>query len=45
MSAPHLLLLARTQWLRSVTTTRQSFNMLFGECPYCSKPMKVKITR
>ncbi|KAF9180047.1 hypothetical protein BGZ50_006486 [Haplosporangium sp. Z 11] len=25
------------EWLRSVPTTRQSFNTLFGACPYCSK--------
>uniref|UniRef100_A0A7N0VDD3 E3 ubiquitin-protein ligase FANCL n=2 Tax=Kalanchoe fedtschenkoi TaxID=63787 RepID=A0A7N0VDD3_KALFE len=30
-------------WLRSITTTRQSFNVLFGACPYCSDPVAVKI--
>ncbi|XP_052197008.1 uncharacterized protein LOC127804229 isoform X2 [Diospyros lotus] len=30
-------------WLRSITTTRQSFNVLFGSCPYCSGPVAVKI--
>ncbi|MBA0551784.1 hypothetical protein Golob_022650, partial [Gossypium lobatum] len=36
-------------WLRSITTTRQyvellvSFNVLFGNCPYCSEPIAVKI--
>ncbi|KAK4584955.1 hypothetical protein RGQ29_022574 [Quercus rubra] len=30
-------------WLRSITTTRQSFNVLFGNCPYCSDPVAVKI--
>ncbi|KAF3439112.1 hypothetical protein FNV43_RR17387 [Rhamnella rubrinervis] len=30
-------------WLRSITTTRQSFNVLFGNCPYCSEPVAVKI--
>ncbi|ELW47893.1 E3 ubiquitin-protein ligase FANCL [Tupaia chinensis] len=25
------------QWLRGLLTSRQSFNILFGECPYCSK--------
>ncbi|KAF5747289.1 E3 ubiquitin-protein ligase FANCL isoform X1 [Tripterygium wilfordii] len=31
------------EWLRSITTTRQSFNVLFGKCPYCSEPVAVKI--
>ncbi|XP_010547576.1 PREDICTED: E3 ubiquitin-protein ligase FANCL isoform X2 [Tarenaya hassleriana] len=30
-------------WLRSITTTRQSFDVLFGNCPYCSDPVAVKI--
>ncbi|XP_004289377.1 PREDICTED: E3 ubiquitin-protein ligase FANCL isoform X1 [Fragaria vesca subsp. vesca] len=30
-------------WLCSITTTRQSFNVLFGSCPYCSEPVAVKI--
>ncbi|KAK7901143.1 hypothetical protein WMY93_017912 [Mugilogobius chulae] len=25
------------QWLRALPSTRQSFNIVFGECPYCSK--------
>lgn len=25
------------QWLRGLPTSRQSFNIVFGECPYCSK--------
>ena len=25
------------QWLRAVPSSRQSFNVVFGECPYCSK--------
>lgn len=29
-------------WLRSITTTRQSFDVLFGNCPYCSSPVAVK---
>ncbi|KAH0685496.1 hypothetical protein KY290_016973 [Solanum tuberosum] len=29
-------------WLRSITTTRQSFDVLFGNCPYCSDPIAVK---
>ncbi|BBH05851.1 zinc ion-binding protein [Prunus dulcis] len=28
-------------WLRSITTTRQSFDVLFGSCPYCSEPVAV----
>ncbi|KAJ0039643.1 hypothetical protein Pint_27822 [Pistacia integerrima] len=30
-------------WLRSITTTRQSYDVLFGNCPYCSEPVAVKI--
>eukprot|EP00899_Mesostigma_viride_P008084 jgi/Mesvir1/17277/Mv07684-RA.1 len=30
------------EWLRSVTSTRQSFDMLFGVCPYCSHPITVR---
>ncbi|XP_042495232.1 E3 ubiquitin-protein ligase FANCL isoform X1 [Macadamia integrifolia] len=30
-------------WLRSITTTRQSFDVLFGSCPYCSEPVAVKV--
>ncbi|XP_077771592.1 E3 ubiquitin-protein ligase FANCL isoform X1 [Canis aureus] len=25
------------EWLRGLLTSRQSFNIIFGECPYCSK--------
>lgn len=31
-------------WLCSITTTRQSFDILFGNCPYCSDPVAVKVT-
>nr|XP_010939324.1 E3 ubiquitin-protein ligase FANCL isoform X2 [Elaeis guineensis] len=31
-------------WLRSITTTRQSFDVLFGNCPYCSEPVAVKVS-
>ncbi|KAL6551808.1 hypothetical protein OROGR_007962 [Orobanche gracilis] len=31
-------------WLRSITTTRQSFDVLFGNCPYCSDPVAIKIS-
>ncbi|KAL3525560.1 hypothetical protein ACH5RR_013932 [Cinchona calisaya] len=30
-------------WLRSITTTRQSFDVLFGNCPYCSNPVAVRM--
>ncbi|PSC68290.1 E3 ubiquitin-ligase FANCL [Micractinium conductrix] len=30
------------EWLNSDQTTRQSFNTLFGACPYCSAPITVK---
>ncbi|XP_047315464.1 E3 ubiquitin-protein ligase FANCL isoform X2 [Impatiens glandulifera] len=30
-------------WLRSISSTRQSFDVLFGTCPYCSDPVAVKI--
>ncbi|XP_078430729.1 zinc ion binding protein [Wolffia australiana] len=29
-------------WLKSISTTRQSFNVLFGKCPYCFQPVAVK---
>ncbi|KAL9158348.1 hypothetical protein ABFS82_08G062000 [Erythranthe guttata] len=32
------------KWLRSIATTRQSFDVLFGNCPYCSDPIAVKIS-
>ncbi|XP_048864116.1 E3 ubiquitin-protein ligase FANCL [Brienomyrus brachyistius] len=31
------------EWLRGLPTSRQSFSMVFGECPYCSKPITVKM--
>ncbi|KAI3451883.1 hypothetical protein Pfo_008548 [Paulownia fortunei] len=31
-------------WLCSITTTRKSFDVLFGNCPYCSDPIAVKIS-
>ncbi|KAH7301100.1 hypothetical protein KP509_23G012300 [Ceratopteris richardii] len=33
------------EWMRTISTTRQSFDVLFGECPYCSHPMAVKLRR
>ncbi|XP_007890573.2 E3 ubiquitin-protein ligase FANCL isoform X1 [Callorhinchus milii] len=32
------------EWLRGLPSCRQSFNIIFGECPYCSKPITVKMT-
>ncbi|XP_055099336.2 E3 ubiquitin-protein ligase FANCL isoform X3 [Symphalangus syndactylus] len=32
------------EWLRGLQTSRQSFNIIFGECPYCSKVSKLLIT-
>ncbi|XP_036430194.1 E3 ubiquitin-protein ligase FANCL [Colossoma macropomum] len=31
------------EWLRGLPTSRQSFNVVFGECPYCNKPITVKM--
>ncbi|XP_031384766.1 E3 ubiquitin-protein ligase FANCL isoform X2 [Punica granatum] len=31
------------EWLRSISTTRQSFDVLFGNCPYCSEAIAVKL--
>ena len=28
-----------SEWLRGLATTQQSFNRLFGECPYCCHPI------
>uniref|UniRef100_A0A0F8AB09 E3 ubiquitin-protein ligase FANCL n=1 Tax=Larimichthys crocea TaxID=215358 RepID=A0A0F8AB09_LARCR len=30
-------------WLRALPSSRQSFSIVFGECPYCSKPITVKM--
>ncbi|XP_075933648.1 E3 ubiquitin-protein ligase FANCL isoform X1 [Anarhichas minor] len=32
------------EWLRALPSSRQSFNIVFGECPYCSKPITVKMS-
>ncbi|XP_077622615.1 E3 ubiquitin-protein ligase FANCL isoform X3 [Crocuta crocuta] len=32
------------EWLRGLVTSRQSFNIIFGECPYCSKPITLKMS-
>ncbi|XP_023602426.1 E3 ubiquitin-protein ligase FANCL isoform X2 [Myotis lucifugus] len=39
-----LLLTHKLMWLRGLQTSRQSFNILFGECPYCSKPITLKMS-
>ncbi|XP_034407279.1 E3 ubiquitin-protein ligase FANCL isoform X3 [Cyclopterus lumpus] len=31
------------EWLRALPSSRQSFSIVFGECPYCSKPITVKM--
>ena len=36
----HRLCLA--EWLQGLPTTQTSFNRLFGECVYCSKPITVE---
>ncbi|KAK4752527.1 hypothetical protein SAY87_021325 [Trapa incisa] len=37
--------LCLVEWLRSISTTRQSFDVLFGNCPYCCEPIAVKLYR
>lgn len=32
------------EWMRGLLTSRQSFNIMFGECPYCSKPITLKMS-
>ncbi|XP_001510934.1 E3 ubiquitin-protein ligase FANCL [Ornithorhynchus anatinus] len=32
------------EWLRGLLSSRQSFNIIFGECPYCSKPITLKMS-
>lgn len=31
------------EWLRALPSSRQSFNTIFGECPYCEKAITVKM--
>jgi len=33
------------EWLRSLPSCRQSFNMIFGECPYCNKTLTVRLSK
>jgi E3 ubiquitin-protein ligase FANCL len=30
------------EWLQALPSTRRSFNVLFGNCPYCTKPLSVQ---
>ncbi|XP_061197369.1 E3 ubiquitin-protein ligase FANCL-like [Saccostrea echinata] len=32
------------EWLRGLPSCRQSFNTIFGECPYCGTPITVKMS-
>lgn len=29
------------EWLKGLSTSRQSFNKIFGKCPYCEQPITV----
>ncbi|KAM9316991.1 E3 ubiquitin-protein ligase FANCL [Gastrophryne carolinensis] len=31
------------EWLNSLPSSRQSFNIIYGECPYCTKPITLKL--
>ena len=31
------------EWLRSVPSSQQSFDTVFGRCPYCTHPINVKV--
>lgn len=31
------------EWMRSLPTCRQSFNVIFGECPYCNKKLTINL--
>tara|TARA_B100000795_G_C22797293_1_gene440012 strand:+ start:1867 stop:3093 length:1227 start_codon:yes stop_codon:yes gene_type:complete len=30
------------EWLQALPSTRRSFNVLFGNCPYCTRPISVQ---
>lgn len=32
------------EWLRRLLTSRQSFNIIFGECPYCGEPITLEMS-
>ncbi|XP_066451840.1 E3 ubiquitin-protein ligase FANCL [Eleutherodactylus coqui] len=31
------------EWLNGLPSSRQSFNIIYGECPYCTKPITLKL--
>ncbi|KAK7104787.1 E3 ubiquitin-protein ligase FANCL-like [Littorina saxatilis] len=31
------------EWMRSLPSCQQSFNTIFGECPFCTKPITIKL--
>ncbi|CAK8680021.1 E3 ubiquitin-protein ligase FANCL-like [Clavelina lepadiformis] len=31
------------EWIKSVPGAKQSFNVMFGECPYCTSPIKLNV--
>uniref|UniRef100_A0A8D2L3X0 FA complementation group L n=1 Tax=Varanus komodoensis TaxID=61221 RepID=A0A8D2L3X0_VARKO len=33
------------EWLRGLPSSRQSFNVIFGECPYCNKQITLKLSK
>ncbi|XP_015276690.1 PREDICTED: E3 ubiquitin-protein ligase FANCL [Gekko japonicus] len=32
------------EWLRGLPSSRQSYNVIFGECPYCNKQITLKMS-
>ena len=32
-------------WLVSLPTTKRSFGLLFGKCPFCTEPLNIRVTR
>lgn len=32
------------EWLRAIPSSRQSFDTIFGQCPYCASPISTKLT-
>lgn len=33
------------RWLSSLPSTKRSFGLLFGKCPFCSDPLNIRVTR
>jgi len=33
------------EWMRSLPSFRQSFNVVFGQCPYCEKKLTIKLKK